>query len=104
MLRKEQEMWPSMRMGYIRAAIEVASNQENVDLSRTTGALLDIIEEDSNSENRRMAVQALHEIGPDHVGEQRYRQAMGQLHALMQAEKSKQVRDAAARALTQYTG
>lgn len=93
---------PSMRDTYIQIVVSVASDREHLDLSQTAGALLDIVESDSNREHRLMAIQALHTIGIDHTGEKRYRRAMDRLYTLMQGESSEQVRRAAAQTLTQY--
>lgn len=94
---------PSMRTTYIQTVLRVADDHKRLDLSRTVGALLDIIEEDSSREHRLIAIQALHAIGAEHAGEERYRQALDRLYALMQEESSERVRDAAAETLTQYT-
>ena len=94
---------PSMRSTYIQTVINVTGEHKRLDLSRTVGALLDIIEGDSNREHRLMAIQALHTIGAEHAGKERYRQAMDRLYALMQGESSEQVRRAAAETLTQYS-
>ena len=93
---------PSMRAGHIQIVIEAAAGPDHPDLSRTVGALLDVIERDSNRDHRLMAVQALHQIGPEHVGAQRYRQAMSQLYTLTQSELPEAVRLAAERTLSRY--
>jgi hypothetical protein len=93
---------PSMRAAHIQIVIEAAAGPDHPDLSRTVGALLHVIERDSNRDHRLMAVQALHQIGPEHVGAQRYRQAMSQLYTLAQSELPEAVRLAAERTLSRY--
>jgi len=93
---------PSMRAAHIQIVIEAAAGPDHPDLSRTVGALLHVIERDSNRDHRLMAVQALHQIGPEHVGTQRYRQAMSQLYTLTQSELPEAVRLAAERTLSRY--
>lgn len=93
---------PSMHISSLRVVIEVALENEHIDLSRTVGALLNLIKRDSNSAHRLMAVQALHHIGPEHVGKKRYRQAMHQLYTLTQGELPEEVRVAAEQTLSRY--
>lgn len=94
---------PSIRTSSLEVVIEIAVENEHIDLFRTVGALLNIIEHDSNRAHRLMAVQALHQIGSEHVGTKRYRQAMSQLYTLTQSELPEQVRVAAEQTLSRYT-
>jgi len=93
---------PSMRAAHIQIVIEAAAGPDDPDLSRTVGTLLNVIERDSNRDHRLMAVQALHRIGPEHVGAQQYRQAMSRLYTLTQNELPEAVRLAAERTLSRY--
>jgi len=93
---------PSMRAAHIQVVIEATAEAERVDLSRTVWALVDVIKHDSNPTHRLMAVQALHRINPEHVGQKQYRQAMSRLHALTQGELPEPVRTAAQRTLSRY--
>lgn len=93
---------PSMRASHIQTAIEAAVETEALDLSRTVRALLDVIEHDMNQNHRLMAVQALHHIGPEHVGKKQYRQAMSRLYTLTQGALPAPVRVAAQRTLAHF--
>lgn len=93
---------PSLRVSMLRVVTEQATDKENLKLPRTAEALLHIIETDSNQQRRLMAVQALSEIGPEHVGEKQYRKAMNRLYVLAEEESSKQVRCAAANVIKRY--
>ena len=100
---KELRQKPSLRMSHMKIVIEVATEDDDVNLSRTVGALLHVIENDPAREHRLMAVQALTTIGTDHTARKRYRKAMARLYALMQTEPSAQVRGVAANSLLQST-
>jgi len=82
----------SMRATLIQVVIEEASRDEDLNLPRTTEALLHVIENDTSQKHRLLAIQALSVIGPEHAGEKRYEEAMSRLYTLAEKEQSEQVR------------
>lgn len=98
MLREEHSA--STRNSMLHNVITVAGQGPNdIDLSATVGALLQICESDPNARRRLMAIQALHAIGTDHARSRLYHHALDRLYRIMQDEPSKYVRQVAASAL-----
>lgn len=93
---------PTVRTSVISVVIKQASEREALQLPQTAEALLHVVENSSNERERIMAIQALSEIGPEHVGELRYEEAMSRLYALGEEDPSEQVRGAVADAVKQY--
>lgn len=96
---QELQQQPARRVSFLRAVTEQARLNDDVRLSQTTQALLDIIETDPNRRHRLMAVQALSKIGPEHLGDDQYARAMTRLYTLAQKDASEQVRSAVAEAI-----
>lgn len=93
---------PSLRNAALRVVIEQASAREALRLPQTTVALLSVIDEGTSQGEQLMAVQALSAIGPEHIGEKRYEQAMTRLYALAEEASSERVRGAAADVIRRY--
>jgi len=96
---QELRQRPSQRVSFLQVVTEQARTNDDLHLPETTDALLDIIETDANRRHRLMAVQALSKIGPEHLGEETYRQAMSRLYTLAEKDASKQVKSAIAEAI-----
>lgn len=92
---------PALRASSIQAVTGQAADKD-IRLTETAAALLHVVEEDPSEQHRMMAIQALSVIGPEHLGEKRYEQAMNRLYALSEEDPSAEIRTAAADALTQY--
>ena len=60
---------PSLRASLIEVAIAQASKENAPSLSRTTEALLHVVDESPRQEHRVLAVQALSVIGPELAGD-----------------------------------
>ena len=93
---------PSLRGSLIRVVIDQAAKKEDLRLSETADALLDVIEEDPGEQRRVLAIQALSVIGTDHLGEEQYGQVMSRLYALSKEDPSAEVRAAAGDLITRY--
>lgn len=94
-LREEDN--PAIRTAMLNSVIIVATQHPTgIDLSATVGALLQVCKDDPDKQQRLMAIQALHAIGPEHALDQHYHRAMEHLYRIMQEEPSDQVRGAAA--------
>lgn len=90
----------SIRDAALHNVIVVATQSPNdIDLSSTVGALLQIVENDADETRRLTAIQALHVIGTEHAKDHIYRRAMERLHQIVEEESSERVRGAAAIAL-----
>ncbi|MEF8817826.1 MAG: hypothetical protein V5A20_12995 [Salinibacter sp.] len=93
---------PSLRADLMKVVIDQAAKKKDLRLSKTAGALLKVIEEESEKSRRVLAVQALSVIDPRHLGEKQYRQTMERLYALSKDELSAEVQIAVADVITQY--
>jgi hypothetical protein len=93
---------PSLRADFIRVVTDLATRSEDLHLSRTAEALLEVIEEDSERNHRVLAVQALSAIGPEHLGEKQYERIISRLYALSEEDPSAVVQAAAADVITRY--
>jgi len=93
----------SIRTTILRDVIVVAAQgSDELDLSATVGALLQICENDPSEKRRLMAIQALHVIGTVHARDRLYHHAMDRLNHIMQDEPSKRVRGVAATMLNAF--
>ena len=92
----------TFRTSLLQVVIKQASTREDLHLPRTAEALLHVIEHDPSPQRRLMAIQALSEIGPEHVGQEQYDEAMSRLYTLAEEEPSEQVRGAAADVISRY--
>lgn len=92
----------SVRATLIRVVIEQASKDEDLNLSRTTEALLHVIENDTKQEHRLLAIQALSVIDPEQAGEKWYEEAMSRLYTLAEEEQSEQVRKVMTSVIDRY--
>lgn len=93
---------PTARTSLLQVVVKQASNREDLHLPRTAEALLHVIEHDSSEQRRLMAIQALSAIGPEHIGQGQYDEAMSRLYTLAKEESSEQVRGAAADVISRY--
>ena len=94
---------PSLRDSQLHLVITQAPKEGDLRLTNTAWALIHIIESSTKPTHRIMAVQALHTLNEDQVGERSYRQMMNKLHGLMKDESSERVRGLARVMLTDYT-
>lgn len=99
---QELRQKPSLRTDLLQIVIDQAAGHEQLDLPKTAGALLHVIENDSHRRHRLMAVQALGIIGAEHAGEAQYQEVMNRLYALMKEEPSDRLRGVAADAIDQF--
>lgn len=101
-MARQLKQKPVLRASLIEVVIDQALKKEDLRLPGTAEALLDVVEEGNDEQNRVLAVQALSTIGPEHLGEKRHRQVMNRLYALSEEDPSAKVQTAAAEVLTQY--
>jgi hypothetical protein len=96
---------PSLRASLIEVAIAQASKENAPSLSRTTEALLHVVDESPRQEHRVLAVQALSVIGPEHLGDKQYGRVIRRLYTLAETDPSAKVRTAVADVIArQQTG
>lgn len=101
-MARQLKQEPSLRGSLIKVVIDQAAKKEDLRLSETADALLDVIEEDPGEQRRVLAIQALSVIGTEHLGEEQYGQVMNRLYALSKEDPSAEVRAAAGDLITRY--
>ena len=101
-MARQLKQEPSLRGSLIKVVIDQAAKKEDLRLSETADALLDVIEEDPGEQRRVLAIQALSLIGTEHLGEEQYGQVMNRLYALSEEDPSAEVRAAAGDLITRY--
>ena len=101
-MARQLKQEPSLQGSLIEVVIDQAAKKEDLHLSETADALLDVIEEDPGEQRRVLAIQALSAIGTEHLGEEQYGQVMNRLYALSEEDPSAEVRAAAGDLITRY--